>query len=88
MGKNSLKLVKMNIEGMRCSMCESHVNECLLKVEGVYKAKSSHIRSLSKAVVSSSLDSSLLKEAVEKDGYHVLKIEEEPLSGSRPPLFF
>lgn len=88
MEKTSLKLVKMTIEGMRCSMCESHVNECLLKVEGVYKAKSSHVRSLSKAVVSSSLDASLLKKAVEKDGYRVLKVEEVPLSGSKPPLFF
>lgn len=88
MEKSGLKLVKMKIEGMHCSMCESHVNECLLKVEGVYKAKSSHIRSLSKAVVSSCLDSSLLKEAVEKDGYRVLGIEEKPLSVSKPPLFF
>ena len=39
-----LKIV-LEVEGMRCGMCETHVNDVVRRVDGVKKVKSSHARS-------------------------------------------
>ena len=46
-----MKLVTLNIDGMRCSMCESHVNDLIRKVDGTKKIKSSHLSNTSTFVI-------------------------------------
>ena len=41
-------LITLKIEGMHCSMCESHINDIIRKVNGTSKIKSSHLRNESK----------------------------------------
>ena len=36
--------ITLEVEGMRCGMCETHVNDVVRRVEGVKKVKSSHIK--------------------------------------------
>ena len=62
------KLVQytLSIDGMKCGMCESHVNDVVRRVKGVKKVNSSHLKGND------------IKNAIEKEGYHVLKEEEKP----------
>ena len=38
-----IKIV-LEVEGMHCGMCETHVNDVVRRVEGVKKVKSSHAK--------------------------------------------
>ena len=46
-----MKEVTLQVDGMRCEMCESHVCDQLRKVEGVRKAKASHRKGIAKVTV-------------------------------------
>ena len=36
--------ITLEVEGMHCGMCETHVNDVVRRVDGVKKVKSSHAR--------------------------------------------
>ena len=44
-----LKIV-LEVEGMHCGMCETHVNDVVRRVEGVKKVKSSHAKGRTEVV--------------------------------------
>ena len=72
-----LKIV-LEVEGMRCGMCETHVNDVVRRVEGVKKVKSSHIKGRTVVVAEDGMNAALIKEAIAKQGYGVGRIETEP----------
>lgn len=66
-----MKEVTLQVDGMRCEMCESHVCDQLRKVEGVKKAKASHRKGIAIAAAEDSVDIAALSKAVEAQGYRV-----------------
>ena len=72
-----LKIV-FDVEGMRCGMCETHVNEVVRRVDGVKKVKSSHAKRRTEVIADDSVNTALIKEAIAKQGYGVGRIETMP----------
>lgn len=75
------------IEGMMCSMCESHVNDIVRQNFKVKKVNSSHTKGKSEIISEDSLDEKALVKMVEKTGYKVLKIKSEPYENKRFFIF-
>ena len=60
----------LKIEGMRCSMCEAHINDVIRKtVPDAKKVKSSHKKGESVFVSEQEPDKSKLEEAIAATGY-------------------
>ena len=70
--------ITLEVEGMRCGMCETHVNDVVRRVEGVKKVKSSHIKGRTVVVAEDGMNAALIKEAIAKQGYGVGRIETVP----------
>ena len=70
--------VTLQVDGMRCEMCESHVCDQLRKVQGVKKAKASHRKGIAIATAEDDVDQTALKAAVETQGYRVGGISSAP----------
>ena len=70
--------IKLEVEGMRCGMCETHVNDVVRRVDGVKKVKSSHAKGRTEVVAEDGTNIGLIKEAIAKQGYGVGKVETEP----------
>lgn len=68
----------MKIDGMMCGMCEAHVNDAIRAAVSPKKVNSSHSKGITEIISENELDSAVLREAVEKDGYKVLDITSEP----------
>lgn len=68
----------LTIDGMKCGMCESHVNDVVRRVEGVKKVSSSHVKGNTVIVMEETASKGDIKNAIEKEGYHVLNEEEKP----------
>ena len=67
---------KLKVDGMACSMCEAHVNDCIRNNFRVKKVKSNHKNEDVTIDCDKPLDKTLLKDIIDKTGYIVLKIEE------------
>lgn len=67
----------VKIDGMACSMCESHVNDCIRNAFKVKSVKSSHEKGESVILSAEGIDEAELKKAIEKTGYRVLSVEAE-----------
>lgn len=64
---------KILIEGMMCEHCVGHVKEALEKIENV---KLIEVRLEGKyALVETSVKDDVLKNAIEEEGYDVIKVE-------------
>lgn len=70
--------VTLKIDGMKCGMCESHVNDLARRVPGVKKATSSHAKGEAVIIAEDNVSVESLKEAISKDGYRVLSEESKP----------
>ena len=68
----------MKIDGMMCGMCEAHVNDAIRAAVSPKKVNSSHSKGITEIISENELDSAVLRDAVEKDGYKVLDITSEP----------
>ena len=66
----------MKIDGMMCGMCEAHVNDAIRAAVSPKKVNSSHSKGITEIISESELDSAVLREAVEKDGYKVLDMHQ------------
>lgn len=65
----------VKIDGMACSMCESHVNDCIRNSFSVKSVKSSHTKGECTIVSDNVIDIAGLKSAIEAVGYKVLSVE-------------
>ena len=68
----------MQVDGMMCGMCESHVNDAVRKAMTVKKVSSSHSKGETVVIAEEELDEEALKAAVSATGYDVKSIEKEP----------
>ncbi|MBQ3265103.1 MAG: cation transporter [Ruminococcus sp.] len=77
----------LKIDGMMCSMCESHINDTVRSVCMVNSVKSSHAKGVTEIISDSPLDEAGLREAIGKTGYKVLDVQTAPFEKKRFSLF-
>ncbi|MVX63673.1 heavy metal transport/detoxification protein [Clostridium chromiireducens] len=65
---------KISIEGMSCEHCVAHVKDALEGIDGVSSIEVSLEGKY--ATVETDVNDEILKEAIEEEGYDVVKIEE------------
>lgn len=70
--------LKMEVEGMKCGMCESHVNDVVRRVHGVKKVSSSHIKNQTVVIASDDVNQEEIEKAITAQGYNVGQIEVKP----------
>lgn len=78
MSETKLVEYTLKIDGMKCGMCESHVNDVVRKVSGVKKVTSSHVKNNSVIIMEEGTSKEEIKDAITKQGYKVLGEEEKP----------
>lgn len=70
--------ITLEVEGMRCGMCETHVNDVVRRMDGVKKVRSFHAKGRTEVITEDGVNIELIKEAIAKQGYGVGRIETEP----------
>ena len=73
-----MKKITLKIDGMMCSMCESHINEAVRKALSVKKVTSSHAKGETVILAEEPIDETALRAAIDATGYKVLSVESEP----------
>lgn len=68
----------VQVEGMQCGMCESHVNDAVRKAFPVKKVKSSHTKKQTILVTEAAIDEEKLRDTINETGYTVRGISSEP----------
>ena len=68
---------KLKIDGMMCSMCETHVNEIIRKGFKINKVKSNHSKNEVVFTSDEDLSKEKIEEIFEPTGYKVLSVEIE-----------
>ena len=77
----------LKIDGMMCSMCESHINDTIRQAFNIKKVTSSHTKGTTEIISSHAIDEKALRESIGKTGYKVLEIKIEPYEKKRFSLF-
>ena len=77
----------LKIDGMMCSMCESHINDTVRSACNIKSVKSSHSKGTTEIISERPLDEFALREAIGKTGYKVLNIQSTPYEKKRFSLF-
>lgn len=72
-----MKKITVKVEGMRCGMCESHVNDLVRRNFNVKKVTSSHIKGETVILAPQTIDSDTLIAAISADGYRASDVKEE-----------
>ena len=70
-------IYKLEIHGMRCGMCELHIEETIKNTVKVKKVVANRFKKVAIIYSDESLDMNIIKEAIVNTGYIVLNIEEE-----------
>ena len=71
--------ITMNVDGMRCGMCESHVNDAVRKSScGVKKVTSSHVKGKTVIVAADDADINTIVNAISAQGYNVKNVVSKP----------
>ncbi len=68
---------KLTVDGMYCSMCESHVNDVIRNNFSVNKIKSNHKKNETLITSNEELDETKLKDVLHNIGYEVTTITKE-----------
>ncbi len=77
----------LEVDGMACGMCETHVNDAVRRVFPVKKVTSSHAKGRTEILAEQPLDEEQLKAAVSADGYTVKAVQTEPYEKKGFSLF-
>ena len=67
----------LEIEGMRCGMCESHVNDAIRRAFHVKKVESSHGKRQTMILTEEPLDEAALRRTIDNTGYTVRAVKRE-----------
>ena len=67
----------LTIDGMKCGMCEAHVNDVIRRNFNIKKVKSSHSKNQTVILSEGLLDSEQLIKVIGADGYVVKNIASE-----------
>lgn len=70
--------ITLEVEGMMCAMCESHVNDVIRRNFPVKKVSSSHARGETVILAREPLDQERLRAAVAETGYRVRSVTQAP----------
>jgi copper chaperone CopZ len=76
--KRNMVKYTVQVEGMQCGMCESHVNDAVRKAFPVKKIKSSHTKKQTILVTEAAIDEEKLRDIINETGYTVRGISSEP----------
>ena len=68
----------IEVSGMMCAMCESHVNDAVRKAFPVKKVASSRGKNETTVIAEAELDETALRAAISATGYDVGEIRKEP----------
>ncbi len=77
----------LKIDGMMCSMCESHINDTIRKDFKIKKVSSSHTKGLTEIISEAAPDESALREAIGKTGYKVIEYNAQPYEKKKFSIF-
>ena len=66
-----MKKISLHVDGMKCGMCESHVNDAVRKAADVKKVRSSHVSGLTEIICDDNTDVDKIK----NDGYDVKDVK-------------
>lgn len=67
----------LHINGMMCSMCESHINDAIRKNFTVKKVKSSKRKNQTVIVADEILDEEKIRQVIKETGYELVGIEKK-----------
>ena len=70
--------ITVQVDGMMCGMCESHVNDAVRKAFQVKKVTSSHSKGQTVILTESDIDEGALRLAIGATGYEVKAVCKEP----------
>ena len=71
--------VTLKVEGMACSMCESHIADAIRKTYSEAKeVKASHTKKEASFVIDKDIDLSPVKDAINKTGYKYIDGKIDP----------
>ena len=70
--------ITVQVDGMMCGMCESHVNDAVRKTFQVKKVTSSHIKGQTVILTENDIDEGTLRSAIGVTGYEVKAVSKEP----------
>lgn len=81
--------ITMEIDGMMCGMCESHINDAIRREFKVKKVTFSHTKRQTVILTEKPLDEDRLRKVIDETGYKVMSIEtvEEEKRGGLFGLF-
>lgn len=68
----------LKVDGMRCGMCESHVNDVVRRTADVKSVSSSHSKGQTVIVSDEDIDIEAVKNAIAAQGYTVTAVETQP----------
>lgn len=77
----------IQVDGMMCGMCESHINDAVRQAVKVNKVTSSHTKGETVLITEEAVDEAAVRAAIEKTGYQVKGIHFEPYEKKGFSLF-
>ena len=77
----------LQIDGMMCGMCESHVNDAIRNAFSVQKVTSSHSKGETVILSEQPLDEALLRSTITATGYELQSIHSAPYEKKRTSFF-
>ena len=77
----------LQIDGMMCGMCESHVNDAIRNAFSVQKVTSSHSKGETVILSEQPLDEALLRSTITATGYELQSIHSAPYEKKKTNLF-
>lgn len=69
--------ITLQIAGMACGMCESHINDAIRKAFPVKKVASSHKKGMTVILSENPLEDRVLERTIGQTGYQVLSVRTE-----------
>lgn len=69
--------ITVQVDGMMCGMCESHINEAIRRALPVKKVKSSRRKGETEILCERAIEEADLRSAIAKTGYEVKSITTE-----------
>jgi copper chaperone CopZ len=77
-GEKKMVKIVLNVEGMMCGMCESHINDAVRSAFPVKKVTSSHAKGETVILAEQEIDGDALRKVIDKTGYTVTSVTSEP----------
>ena len=70
--------ITVQVDGMMCGMCESHVNDAVRKAFPVKKVTSSHSKGETVILTENDIEEGALRATISATGYEVKAVSKEP----------